>query len=125
MKDAKIRELNDKQLSDLMGNAKARNDAEAQRVVRVAQEEIDRRKKMEKVRPANPLTWKQTGNRYACRVNGRRVANLTKIANHSNNEKDVYSAELNGKYFRHFERIKDAKEQIGIELIRRNIVSGD
>lgn len=102
----------------LLGNESEKQAAETR--LREVEAELERRRRgsLEKKR-GNPLgkklVWSMSedGQKWTLVYDKEQeVALIRKVANHSNNIRDVYQTEIFGKPDRNFEYIEDAKQQV-------------
>jgi hypothetical protein len=56
--------------------------------------------------------WKSDGDFHELNVDGKVRATIKKVANHSMNEKSVYRTEIAGSFYKMFEKISVAREEI-------------
>jgi hypothetical protein len=127
MTDLKLTQLTAKQLDTLEGNAtnqlkspKGRRQDDARRMLHRVRQKRSARQSNSKLPESAGFRWSRVSNTYTLYYCHKSIGVLKLVANHSQTNRDVYQAELFGKYIRMYEYIDEAKAEL-IELAKQRL----
>lgn len=116
MNRSQIQALDRSGLKKLLDNAKKQNSPKAREIEQMVRDELASRKT-----PNHKMgvKWDTPSNtRLDGYFDGRMVATITKVANHSHDQRDVYHLTINDTVIGYFEYIRIAKQRVEDVIVR-------